>query len=68
MRAWKEGGNFHEMVLNDPDISGRVPKKQLEKAFDQRRQLRNVDKIFARVFGEEGRPKAAGKKLAKAKR
>ena len=68
MRAWKEGRNFHEMVLNDPDISGRVPKKQLEKAFDQRRQLRNVDKIFARVFGEEAKPKATARKKAKAKR
>jgi adenylosuccinate lyase len=68
MRAWKEGGNFHEMVLNDPDINGRVPKKQLEKAFDQRRQLRNVDKIFARVFGEEAKPKTPARKLAKAKR
>ena len=68
MRAWKEGRNFHEMVLNDPDISGRVPKKQLEKAFDQRRQLRNVDKIFARVFGEEAKPKASARKTAKSKR
>jgi hypothetical protein len=29
-----------------------VPPRQIEAAFDLRRQLRNVDKIFARVFPE----------------
>ncbi|PYX82955.1 MAG: adenylosuccinate lyase [Acidobacteria bacterium] len=50
MHAWTEGLNFHE-------ITGRVPRRQIELAFDLKRQLRNIDKIFARVFGEkEGRP------------
>ena len=52
MRAWQEGLNFRELVLADPDIAGRVPRKQIEGAFDLRRQLRNVDKIFNRVFGK----------------
>jgi adenylosuccinate lyase len=52
MRAWKEDLNFRELVVNDPEISSRVPKKQIEQAFDIKRQLRNVDKIFARVFGK----------------
>jgi hypothetical protein len=39
-------------VLKDKDITGRVPRQQLERAFDLRRQLRNIDKIFARVFGK----------------
>ncbi len=52
MRAWKEDLNFRELVVNDPEITARVPKKQIEQAFDLRRQLRNVDKIFARVFGK----------------
>ncbi len=51
MRSWKEGLNFKEAVLSDPDITSRVPKAKLEKAFDLNRQLRNVDKIFKRVFG-----------------
>ena len=50
MRAWKEGLNFHDLVLKDKDIASRVPRQQLERAFDLKRQLRNVDKIFARVF------------------
>jgi adenylosuccinate lyase len=51
MRAWKEGLNFHDLVLSDKEITGRVPRKQIEMAFDLKRQLRNIDKIFARVFG-----------------
>ena len=52
MRAWTEGLNFRELIKSDPDISGRVPAAKIEKAFDLKRQLRNVDKIFVRVFGE----------------
>jgi adenylosuccinate lyase len=50
MRAWQEGKNFRELVVADKAITGRVPRKQVEQAFDLKRQLRNVDKIFARVF------------------
>ena len=50
MRAWRENLDFHELVLNDPEISGRVPRAKIERAFDLQRQLKNIDKIFARVF------------------
>jgi adenylosuccinate lyase len=50
MRAWKENLDFHELILNDPEIKGRVPRAKIERAFDLRRQLKNIDKIFARVF------------------
>ena len=53
MRAWTEGLNFRELVAADPDIAGRVPREQIERAFELDRQLRNVDKIFVRVFGRE---------------
>lgn len=51
MRAWKEDLVFRDLVTNDPEITDRVPLQQIERAFDLKRQLRNVDKIFARVFG-----------------
>src|ERR1041384_2039523 len=54
MRAWKEGLNFRDLVLADQSITGRVPRKQIDKAFDLDRQLRNIDKIFVRVFGKNG--------------
>jgi adenylosuccinate lyase len=52
MRAWKEDLDFHQLVLEDKNITNRVPAKQVEHAFDLKRQLRNMDKIFARVFKE----------------
>jgi len=52
MRAWKEDLNFRELVINDSEITSRVPAKQIQQAFSIERQLRNVDKIFDRVFGK----------------
>jgi len=52
MRAWKEDLDFHQLVLKDKNITGRVPVRQIEHAFDLKRQLRNIDKIFVRVFKE----------------
>src|SRR5437870_4212381 len=64
MRAWKQGADFRRLVLNDKEITGRVPAKQLEHAFDLKRQLRNIDKIFARVV-REAKAKAAPKPAPK---
>jgi adenylosuccinate lyase len=61
MRAWKEDLDFHQLVLNDKSITERVPARQIEHAFDLKRQLRNIDKIFARVF-REAKSKASPKK------
>jgi hypothetical protein len=56
-------------VLADKEITSKVPRKQIEYAFDLPRQLKNVDKIFARVFGGrrsggkvKQKKKSAGKK------
>jgi adenylosuccinate lyase len=63
-RAWKEGMNFRELVLKDKNITRRVPPLQIERAFDLKRQLRNIDKIFARVFGK-ATPKSKSPKRRK---
>jgi adenylosuccinate lyase len=65
MHAWKEGLNFHDLVLSDRNITERVPRKQIEMAFDLKRQLRNIDKIFARVFGKNGSKGIRSKNSAK---
>jgi adenylosuccinate lyase len=65
MHAWREGLDFRQLILSDKKISSRVPRRQLEHAFDLKRQLRNVDKIFARVFK---RSPAKGKAKKKAVR
>jgi adenylosuccinate lyase len=67
MRAWKEGLNFHDEILADKEITAKVPRKQIEYAFDLQRQLKNVDKIFARVFGVK-KPATKTVKKASAKR
>jgi adenylosuccinate lyase len=58
MRAWKESLNFRELVAGDPNLTDRVPARVIEKAFDLKRQLRNIDTIFAQVFKAKkpGRP------------
>src|SRR5215469_16289895 len=65
MRSWKEGLNFHDEILADKEITRKVPRQQVEYAFDLQRQLKNVDKIFARVFGNKQPSKAATKRRAK---
>ncbi len=64
MRAWKEGLDFRELVLKDKSITSKVPARQLEHAFDLKRQLRNIDRIFARVF-RDTEPKPRQKSLRK---
>ncbi len=61
MRAWKEDLNFRDLVLKDKEITRRVPRRQIEHAFDLKRQLRNIDKIFARVFENKRAPRSAGR-------
>jgi adenylosuccinate lyase len=53
MRAWKEDLEFRGLIEKEPEIAKRVSRKQIENAFDLKRQLRNVDAIFARVFGKK---------------
>ncbi|HKR30318.1 MAG TPA: adenylosuccinate lyase [Terriglobales bacterium] len=50
MAAWKNGTNFREAIRNDSEIRSKLSGEQIERAFDLRRQLGNVDGIFARVF------------------
>lgn len=64
MRAWKQGLNFRDLIMKDTRITRRVPRKQIEQAFNLKRQIRNVDQIFARVFGKEERASKAKKRRA----
>ncbi len=68
MRAWKEGLDFRREVLDDHEITSRVPIKKIEYAFDLPRQLKNVDQIFARVFKKERARKTRTKVAAKPRR
>jgi adenylosuccinate lyase len=52
MRAWEEESDFRVAVEADPEIGSVLTKAQIAEAFSLDRQLRNVDKIFQRVFGD----------------
>ena len=63
MQAWKEGLNFRDLVLKDKKITSESPASRLNGHLICKRQLRNIDKIFARVFGAK---KPQKKSLAEA--
>ncbi|MCS6885658.1 MAG: adenylosuccinate lyase [Acidobacteriota bacterium] len=50
MRSWDEKADFKQLVVSDPDISAVISEQKLEKVFDLRAQLQNIDKVFNRVF------------------
>src|ERR1700732_134517 len=72
MHAWREGLDFHDLVVNDPVIRGRVPRAKIERAFDLQRQLKNINKIFGRVFQNQAAVKkdaaSSKKRVARRKR
>jgi adenylosuccinate lyase len=50
MKAWEEERDFRAAIEADPEIAKVLSKEKIAEAFSLERQLRNVDKIFARVF------------------
>ena len=59
MTAWESDESFRERVGADPRITKYLDAKALANTFDLQRQLRYVDAIFARVFGEKTSAKKA---------
>ena len=51
MRAWEEEGDFRAAIEADPEIRAVLTPERIAEAFSLERQLRNVDRIFERVFG-----------------
>ncbi len=51
MRVWKEDKDFLEALLEDPDITQALSVEEIRSVVNPASQLRNVDKIFERVFG-----------------
>jgi adenylosuccinate lyase len=50
MRSFHDKQDFKGLLLADPDVTQALPASEIEKAFDLKEQLRNVDAVFARVF------------------
>jgi adenylosuccinate lyase len=52
MNAWTNDLNFRALIGSDPEISQRMSLEKIAAAFDVRRQLTNIDEVFARVLAE----------------
>ena len=50
MRVWDEGGEYSELVQKDADISSHLSAEEIARVFDIKHYLRNVDRVFGRVF------------------
>ncbi|HEY0657136.1 MAG TPA: adenylosuccinate lyase, partial [Pyrinomonadaceae bacterium] len=50
MKVWDEGGDYKDLLLNDEDIRVHLSPAEIERVFDVRHYLRNVEKVFKRVF------------------
>jgi adenylosuccinate lyase len=49
MRSWDEERDFHELVLDDPEISGRLGKAALANVFELEFAVQHVDTVFERL-------------------
>ncbi|MGV7220345.1 MAG: adenylosuccinate lyase [Nitrospinales bacterium] len=50
MQSWNGKGNFLSLLKKDKDVAKFLSKKEIEKLFDLKKHLKNVDRIFKRVF------------------
>ncbi|MDI3309140.1 MAG: adenylosuccinate lyase, partial [Acetobacteraceae bacterium] len=63
MATWEklgqpDGRSFRANLEADPEVAGRVPPAELDRAMDPTLHTRELDHVFTRVFGEPG-PQAA---------
>lgn len=52
MRAWNNDGTLLELLKKDSDVTRVLSVSELEALFDHAYHLKEVDTIFARVFGK----------------
>jgi adenylosuccinate lyase len=50
MKVWDEGGDYQDLITKDADIASKLSPDEIARVFDLKHYLRNVDKVFARVF------------------
>lgn len=52
MKVWNEGGQLLDRLKADPEVTAKIPAKDLEALFDMGYHTKHVDTIFKRVFGD----------------
>jgi adenylosuccinate lyase len=51
MTVWQDGGDFQKLLAADPDVRKYLSEDEIAANFDLGYHLKEVDTIFARVFG-----------------
>ncbi|HMH44710.1 MAG TPA: adenylosuccinate lyase [Pyrinomonadaceae bacterium] len=51
MKAWDEGRDLKTLVTSDKEITALLSADEIDRVFSLDTYLRNIDQIFARVFG-----------------
>lgn len=52
MESWRQKKDFKELLLKDRDILRYLTPEEIDKAFDLKYYLRNIDYIYKRVLGD----------------
>ena len=50
LKAWDEGKDLKSLISNDDEITSRISADAIDRVFSLDTYLRNVDKVFVRVF------------------
>jgi len=49
-KAWnKEDGNFHDLIVNDGEVTKFLTFQEIETCFDPQQHLKNLDEIYQRL-------------------
>jgi len=59
MKVWRGEGNFLDLLKADPNVRPHLTDAELAELFDLGYHFKNVDRVFARVFGQDAMAKAA---------
>jgi adenylosuccinate lyase len=49
MKAWKERGDFLQLLKNDADVTAHLPAAEIESLFNYDYYLKHIDQIFQRL-------------------
>jgi adenylosuccinate lyase len=63
MIAWDEGRPFRSVLEADPDVT--LDKAALDEAFDLRRSLRHIDRVFAALAAVDAPPERTDRRMSR---
>ncbi len=53
MDAWAGQGTFHDLVVQDPFISKKMTRAEIDACFDPQWYVRHLNEVYRRVFGSK---------------